>query len=142
MAIAETLISRLHARQLEKVILAVSPRGALQFASDRGALAAPFGEDGTGGPSPVIEPDLDKLDLEARDLIPLMRLRTSDLGRCVGPKAAKLGEVYFHYPEAGSDPFTLAPLHPWVIGRPASGRSLRYTRNATTVASTVFSLPE
>jgi hypothetical protein len=51
----------------------------------------------------VIEPDLEKLDLEAREPVPLARLRASDSGRRVGPKAAaKLGELYFHYPEAGT----------------------------------------
>ncbi len=101
-AIAEDLIPRLRAHQRETVVLAVSPRGAVELVSDRGELAAHLGEDGTAESPLVIEPDLEKLDLETRELVPLARLRAWDSGRRVGPKAAKLGELYFHYPEAGT----------------------------------------
>ncbi|MGH8567131.1 MAG: PEP/pyruvate-binding domain-containing protein, partial [Gammaproteobacteria bacterium] len=101
-AIAEALIPRLRAHRMETVVLAVSPRGAVRLVPDRGDLAALLGEDGTAGSPLVIEPDLEKLDLEAREPVPLARLRASDSGRRVGPKAAKLGELYFHYPEAGT----------------------------------------
>jgi phosphoenolpyruvate synthase/pyruvate phosphate dikinase len=84
------------------VVLAVSPHGAVELLPDRGEFAAHLGEDGTAGSPLVIEPDLEKLDLETRELVPLARLRASDSGRRVGPKAAKLGELYFHYPEAGT----------------------------------------
>jgi len=101
-AIAEDLIPRLKAHQMEAVVLAVSPRGAVELVPDRGDFAAHLREDGTAESPFVIEPDLEKLDLEAREPVPLARLRASDSGRRVGPKAAKLGELYFHYPEAGT----------------------------------------
>ncbi len=101
-AIGEALIPRLRAHRMETVVLAVSPRGAVQLAPDRGDIAARLGEERGAGPRLVIEPDLEKLDLEAREPVPLARLRASDSGRRVGPKAAKLGELYFHYPEAGT----------------------------------------
>ena len=50
-----------------------------------------------------IRPDLQKLDLKRRDFIRLSDLRADDSGRVVGPKAAKLGELYYHYPEAVAD---------------------------------------
>ena len=101
-AIAEDLIPRLRAHQRETVVLAVSPRGAVELVPDCGDFAAHLGEDETAGSPLVIEPDLEKLDLEAREPVPLARLRASDSGRRVGPKAAKLGEAHFHYPEAGT----------------------------------------
>jgi hypothetical protein len=101
-AIAETLIPRLRTHQRETVVLAVSPGGAVELVPDRGDFAAHLGADATAGSPLVIEPDLEKLDLEARELVPLARLRASDSGRRVGPKAAKLGELYSHYPEAGT----------------------------------------
>ena len=50
----------------------------------------------------VIRPDLEKLDLSVRDFINLDELSASDSGRTVGPKAAKLGELRKHFPEAVS----------------------------------------
>ncbi|MGQ0594516.1 MAG: PEP/pyruvate-binding domain-containing protein [Gammaproteobacteria bacterium] len=101
-AIAETLIPRLRAHRMETVVLAVSPRGAVQLAPDRGDIAALLGDERGAAPRLVILPDLEKLDLATREPVPLARLRASDSGRRVGPKAAKLGELYFHYPEAGT----------------------------------------
>jgi hypothetical protein len=99
-AIAEELLPRLRAQDGRTVVLAVSARGAVRLTTDPGALAAGPAE--AAGPSLLIEPDLHKLDLAGRELIPLSRLRASDSGRRVGPKAAKLGELYAHYPESGT----------------------------------------
>ncbi|MGD2138706.1 MAG: PEP/pyruvate-binding domain-containing protein, partial [Gammaproteobacteria bacterium] len=60
---------------------------------------AVFGED-TADPGTVIRPDLDKLDLEVREILSLDDLRAGDSGRTVGPKAAKLGELRHQYPDA------------------------------------------
>jgi hypothetical protein len=48
----------------------------------------------------VIRPDLEKLDLSRNTPVPLDQLSASDSGRTVGPKAAKLGELKRHYPDA------------------------------------------
>jgi len=48
----------------------------------------------------LIRPEMQKIDLKTRDFIPLNRLRATDSGHIVGPKAANLGELYHHYPEA------------------------------------------
>ncbi len=97
-AVDESLIPRLRPHQGERVILAVSPAGMVQLKADDGSLAQQ--------PEPehaeqvLIRPDLDKLDLTRKALLPLSELRASDSGRTVGPKAAKLGELYHHFPEA------------------------------------------
>jgi hypothetical protein len=51
-------------------------------------------------PTTLIRPDLKKLDLQMRELVPLNQLWASDSGRIVGPKAAKLGELQQIYPGA------------------------------------------
>jgi hypothetical protein len=57
--------------------------------------------------SVVIRPDLSKLDLSVKDFINLNDLSADDSGRTVGPKAAKLGELRKHFPEAVSPGVTI-----------------------------------
>jgi len=84
-----------------KVVLAVSPAGSVELRDaprtkrPAGTLAQPADK--------IIQPDLDKLDLRSRGLIRLSELRARDSGRVVGPKAAKLGELFHHYPESVAD---------------------------------------
>jgi hypothetical protein len=83
------------------VLLAVSPAGSVQLSE-----AAPDRKEAAKQSPPddvQIRPDLDKLDLARRDLIRLSDLRAGDSGRVVGPKAAKLGELQHHFPEAVAD---------------------------------------
>lgn len=83
------------------VLLAVSPAGSVELrdapSSDRPASQETPPDD------IQIRPDLEKLDLRHRDFIRLSDLRAGDSGRIVGPKAAKLGELHHHYPEAVAD---------------------------------------
>jgi Phosphoenolpyruvate synthase/pyruvate phosphate dikinase len=53
----------------------------------------------TGQENVVIKPDLEKLDLTVREVTDLSFLRAIHSGRIVGPKAAKLGELHYHYPD-------------------------------------------
>ena len=96
--VEENLVAKLKDYEGQKIILAASPAGAVQLILDKGQLNHLF-EQKTASAS-LIRPDLQKLDLEKRDFIPLSRLRAADSGRSVGPKAANLGELYHHYPEA------------------------------------------
>lgn len=73
------------------VVLAASPGGVVRLAHDGPEWATVFARDTS--PAVTIQVDLDKLDLGARQLIPLDQLRAGDSGRLVGPKAAKLGEL-------------------------------------------------
>lgn len=81
------------------VVLAVSPRGAVEIGLDGAEWDAVFGRESAAG-DPVIEPDLDKLDLERTAPVPLPDIGAADAGRIVGPKAANLGELRRHFPDA------------------------------------------
>jgi hypothetical protein len=98
-AVDEALIAKLKPFEGKQVILAVSPAGAVRLTEDTGQGAEIFGQE-QRGQDVLIRPDLEKLDLGQQDFLPLSGLRAADSGRTVGPKAAKLGELRHHYPEA------------------------------------------
>jgi hypothetical protein len=95
----ESLLGEIRRYEGEAVVLAVSPAGLVELSAAESRRDAVFGEDKsqTGA---VIRPDLDKLDLGVRNILSLDALRADDSGRTVGPKAAKLGELRHHYPDA------------------------------------------
>lgn len=101
----ESLIPELTVYEGQKVILAASPAGSVQLMLDKGQLNQVFAQQTVS--ASLIRPDLQKLDLKTRDFISLSRLRASDSGRIVGPKAANLGELYHHYPEAVANGLTI-----------------------------------
>jgi len=94
----ESLIPKLTTYEGQKVILAASPAGAVQLMLDKGQLDHLFEQ--TKATETLIHPDLQKLDLKKREFMPLSKLRASDSGRIVGPKAANLGELYHHFSDA------------------------------------------
>ncbi len=96
----ESLLPKLAAYDGKPVVLAVSRAGLVEIAEDGARWNDVFGADGESAAGAMIRPDLDKLDLDVNRIIPLDELRASDSGRTVGPKAAKLGELRQHYPEA------------------------------------------
>ena len=96
-AVDPALIPRLTPYNGKNIILGVSPAGAVQLMTDQGQLDAIFAT--TENAEVLIHPDLEKLDLDTRDFIPLSKLRASDSGRTVGPKAGNLGELYHQYPD-------------------------------------------
>jgi len=91
------IVAELSEHDGEQVVMAVSKSGLVEISpwSDRWKKVF---EDADAADGVVIKPDLDKLDLTMRELVPLDDLRASDSGRVVGPKAAKLGELRAHYP--------------------------------------------
>jgi len=95
----EALLGEIRRHDGEAVVLAVSPAGLVELSTTGPRWDAVFGED-TAAPGAVIRPDLDKLDLEVREILSLDDLRADDSGRTVGPKAAKLGELRHQYPDA------------------------------------------
>ena len=101
-AVDASLVPQLSAHDGARVVLAVSPAGSVQLALDGEHFDAVFGAEKVDSGA-LIRPDLEKLDLTTRELLPLSRLRADDSGRTVGPKAAKLGELHHHYPEAVAD---------------------------------------
>jgi hypothetical protein len=96
--IDQRLIAGLKDYEGQKIILAASPAGSVQIMLDKGQLNHIFEQKSES--VSLIRPDLQKLNLKNRNFIPLSRLRSADSGRTVGPKAANLGELYHHYPEA------------------------------------------
>ncbi|MBI4696725.1 MAG: phosphoenolpyruvate synthase [Gammaproteobacteria bacterium] len=95
------VVERLKPHEGERVILAVSHGGSVRLLPDGGANAALFDEDTKATDKPrLIHVEADKLQLDRREFIDLAALRASDSGHLVGPKAAKLGELKQHFPEA------------------------------------------
>ena len=103
----ESLRPLLEAHQGSESILAVSPAGTVKLIADSPELAALFKKEKAEQPSVLIRPDLEKLDLTLKEFVRLSELRASDSGRVVGPKAAKLGELLHHYPEAVAEGLTI-----------------------------------
>lgn len=81
----------------KRVQLAVSPGGRVHLSEDSSANQP---EESRLPDDYLIKPDLEKLNLEQKDFLRLDQLRAHDSGRVVGPKAAKLGELYHYYPAA------------------------------------------
>jgi hypothetical protein len=98
-AVDQSLLPQVSALEGRSVVLAVSPGGIVQIAPDSPEWDAVFALESQGA-STAIRPDLGKLDVSNRNLVPLRDLRVSDSGRICGPKAANLGELKRHFPEA------------------------------------------
>ncbi len=96
-----TLVPRLRAMAGRPVVMAVSPGGRVLIAEDGPRWEDVFIRESQAPAR--IHPDFDKLDLARRDPIPLGNVRAVDTGRIAGPKAARLGELKHHYPEAVAD---------------------------------------
>jgi len=97
----ENLLSTIRQHNGEAVVMAVSSAGLVELSKDSKQWDAVFG-DTESSQEVVIRPDLEKLDLSVDNFINLDDLSASDSGRIVGPKAAKLGELRKHFPEAVS----------------------------------------
>lgn len=79
-----------------RVILAANPDGVVELDHYSAKWDRFFKKSKTGQSGPgdfKIVPDLAKLDLEHRRIIPLSELRATDSGRLSGPKSANLGEL-------------------------------------------------
>jgi len=98
-SVAANLFAQLKIHENEQVMLAVSRGGTVHLLADDASFDAVF-KSKQANAQHVIEPELDKLNLESRTIVDLGNLRATDSGRIVGPKAAKLGELKAHYPEA------------------------------------------
>ena len=127
-AIEERNLEKLRPYDGKEIVLAVSPGGSVRLALMDAQTSALFDVAPAVNAQPVITVDLAKLDLTKRDFINLSALRAADSGRIVGPKAAKLGELKFHYPEAVADG--------WLS---RSGRSVPYSSNRCRAARAPFS---
>ncbi|MGE5258717.1 MAG: PEP/pyruvate-binding domain-containing protein [Hyphomicrobiales bacterium] len=98
-AVDDSLLPQVTALEGQSIVLAVSPGGVVQIAADGPGWNEVFSQESKEA-GVVIRPDLKKLDLVDRRLIPLTEVRAADSGRICGPKAANLGELKHHFPEA------------------------------------------
>ena len=96
------LLAQLQTWANKRVVLAVTPAGSVQLDEDGQHWDEIFNRE-LAIPVERISPNLKKLELGVRDFIPLDRLRAVDAGRIVGPKAANLGELKYHFPSAVVD---------------------------------------
>ena len=101
-AVDKQLLPQITARVGNKVVLAVSSRGIVQLVEDGPHWDEVFAEEARVQDI-VIRPDLNKLDLYNLSFIPLQQMRAEGSGRVAGPKAANLGELKHHFPEAVTD---------------------------------------
>ena len=127
-SIDERYLSKLKKYDQKQIVLAVSAGGTVRIFADSAEANALF-EKEIAEPQTIIRPDLDKIDLEDINFIRLSELRADDSGRRVGPKAAKLGELYHHFPESVADGLTI----PFAVFRnllqqpmPGAGKSVFY----------------
>jgi hypothetical protein len=81
------------------VVLAVSPGGIVKLEADSKKWHEYFSRQITL-PEGTISPDMGKLDLQQDGLLSLADLRARFAGRISGPKAANLGELKYHFPQA------------------------------------------
>jgi phosphohistidine swiveling domain-containing protein len=103
--VGDRLLPAVEARDGKRVVLAVSPGGVVRLEEDGSRWDGVLG---TTTPSYLrIEPDVDKLDLEATDFVPLSQLRAKDSGRLAGPKSANLGELRHRFGDAVPDGFVI-----------------------------------
>jgi hypothetical protein len=98
----QRLLPQIMSRVGTPVVLAVSPRGIVQLMADGPDWDDVFDEQ-TNVQDVVIRPDLSKLDLYNLNFISLKQMRSIDSGQIAGPKAANLGELKYHFPEAVTD---------------------------------------
>lgn len=91
------VIETLDAHRGRKVVLAASHGGLVHIEEDGPKWDDIFGRE--SAQSVRIPTDLSKLDLKRLDFIPTSKLRASDSGRIVGPKAAHVGELSQRFPD-------------------------------------------
>lgn len=85
----------------EIVILSASSSGAVRVEKDSSAWRHWFKQQKRS--QILIEPDLDKLDLQQRNILSLDQVNAEDSGRIAGPKGANLGELRQSFPELVPD---------------------------------------
>lgn len=99
--VGDRLLAAVRARNGRRAVLAVSPGGVVRLEEDGPQWDRVLG---TAMPADFrIRPEVDELDLETADFIPLTSLRTKDSGRLAGPKSANLGELKHRFADAVPD---------------------------------------
>ena len=105
-SVENRLFPLLEKRAGSPVVLAASPGGVVRLADDGPAWDGVF-QRREAPRETLIRPDLEKLDLSSRSFVTLSEIRAADSGRIAGPKAANLGELKHHFPEAVAEGLVL-----------------------------------
>lgn len=92
LAIDERLVSELAKHAGEIIVVAVSPGSVVQIEKDSAAWRKRFNQQKPATEF-LIDPDLNKLDLQKKQILSLQQIKASDSGRIAGPKGANLGEL-------------------------------------------------
>lgn len=95
--VSDSMKDELAQHEGERIVMAVSKSGLVEISAWSDAWNEIFAV-GSASSGVVIKPNLEKLDLSVRRMLPLDELRATDSGAVVGPKAAKLGELRARYP--------------------------------------------
>ncbi len=108
-AVDASVLPKIRERDGDAIVLAVSPAGLVELDYDGERWEGVFGDHAQreADEGVVIRPDLNKLDLSFTELVSLDNLRADDSGRTVGPKAAKLGELRYRFPETVASGFAV-----------------------------------
>ncbi len=141
--VAESLVPKLQPHDGETIIMAVSPAGLVELAKDNARWQKLLG-DNKQQSDVVIRPDLEKLDLSVHEFADMSTLRASDSGRIVGPKAAKLGELYHSFPEKVSKGIAIpfGVFREIVLDKPYKGSKQTVFEWMVEQYATIQSLPE
>lgn len=102
-SVDRALLPELRMRSGRTISLAVSRGGRVEIADGGSQLDQAFKVE---KPAQIII-DTRKLDLRTRRIMPLNELRMKHSGVVAGPKAANLGELKMHFPEAVTDGIVL-----------------------------------
>jgi hypothetical protein len=151
----ESLLSELRKHIGKNIVLAASRNGRVMIDKDGSQWHQHFSENKTKSKATLLEPDVDKLELDETKAIPLEDLRSDDSGERVGPKAAKLGELKVMFPTMVTNGLTLPfgafnevlktpfnstqTLHEWMLESYARIKRARAGRERIELTKTITS---
>ncbi len=101
-AVDKILLPEIRSMKNKKIVLAVSPKGVVQMAEDNQDWDGIFAQKAKLKRT-IISVDTENLDMDHTGFVTLQKIRAKDSGRIAGPKAANLGELKHHFPEAVTD---------------------------------------
>jgi len=99
--VGDALLPLVETQRGKRVVVAASPAGVINIDFDSPKYEVYF-QQAEQAPKTQIIVNLEKLKLSHTDMIPTARLRATDSGVTVGPKAAQVGELTYHYPDSVS----------------------------------------
>ena len=99
--VGSSLMEILSSKLGEEILVAASPGGIVNIDLLQDSHRSLFDQNPKAS-GKLIQVNVEKLDLDYQSITPTQNLRASDSGVKVGPKAAQVGELTYHYPDAVS----------------------------------------